>query len=418
MNASATAGVFCHPVDLVDDLPATLDSIAGIAVPGCGRPTGVALASAYHSSRDYLPRNRRRVHYSPAGLAFPPDPSLYPAGLPPPPRLPVCDDRDVLVEAVAAGSERGMDVDAWVVYLHHDDPRPWEGAEGRVVNAFGDVYPVALCPAAPIVGDYAEALTRDVAARGPRRILAEGLHHQPFAHGFHHERMFGQHGGQRRFLLGLCFCRPCLEAAARAGVDAEALRAEVRRAVDSPGGRLWLSRRDTAARLAAADLPPGSLLTYLRLRDAATTSLVRRCAAAAEVAGVDFGWLDATHAWAEEHAAPATSEHPGWQIGCDLAGIGRVSSVVTACYGSAGAWVTQLEESGTALGRMPDGVVLRALCASEAEAAELVARVEEAVRRGVGWVGLYHYGLAPMPLDSIFGRGGQAAPPTEGDAIR
>lgn len=403
------ARLFCFAVDLVDDLDATLDDLS--AVRAAGQPSGsagVMLAASYHAARDVLPRNARRVHYSPAGVAFVPDLSRYPAALPPHPVLPVCAGRDVLAETVEAAHARGMRADAWVVYLHHDAP-DLTATAGRVVNAFGDTYPVSLCPASPTVTDYARALTADACARRPDGIFAEALHHQPFSHGFHHERSFHPLAGLARLLLALCFCAHCTAAGKTGGLDVKGLRAWVRDVVDAPGrsgraggsggsgGSTEPSSVDGLGGRAGAGTSPETLAGYLRLRAEHTVRLVRECAGVAAAAGVEFAFFDAAHALAEP--LPAGPGGPGWQLGVDLPRIARGCTVASAFYlESAAALATQLAEVTAALAGPPAGAILRPMGGDLRGGADLDPAVRLLYAAGVDWIGYYHYGLAADPV--------------------
>ena len=129
-----------------------------------------------------------------------------------------CSPRSCVLPA-----RRGLTVRAWTVFLHngalaaaHPDCAP--------ENAYGDRYVTDLCPANPDVRAFARALAADVAGLGVATICAESLHYHPLEHGYAHERYFVPLGPRSRFLLGLCFCPHCLEAARSDGVDGEEVR--------------------------------------------------------------------------------------------------------------------------------------------------------------------------------------------------
>jgi hypothetical protein len=388
-----TPRLFCFAVDLVDDIDTALDDIGAAGVE---HPAGVLLAASYHVARDFLPHNpRRRVHVSPAGVAFPPDVSRYPSTLPPHPHLPVCAGRDILADAVESGHARGMRVDAWTVYLHHDAADLTTSA-GRVVNAFGDHDPVALCPAAPVVRDYAIALTADVSSRQPDGILAEALHYQPFAHGFHHERTFVALGGLARFLLSMCFCAACVGAARAARLDVDRLRGWVRSVIDGGRGYEELPAADELCRHADADMSAGTMAGYLALRCDHVRQITAACAETAHRAGVDFTFLDAAHALADPHTGDGADAAPGWQIGVDPPSIVPACEIATAFYvESAAALRTQLAQVTTVLGRAPAGAILRPMGGDLREGADLADAARTLNAAGVEWIGYYHYGLAP-----------------------
>ena len=120
-----------------------------------------------------------------------------------------------------------MGVNAWVVFLHNDR-LGFEQPECATQNVFGDRYLTDLCPANPDVRAFAGALASDVAGYGVSNIFAESLNFHGLGHGYHHERYFEDLGEIGTFLLGLCFCEHCLEAAGNAGVDAERVKHSVR----------------------------------------------------------------------------------------------------------------------------------------------------------------------------------------------
>ena len=194
---------FCFASDLADEgVDAALDNIQGRA--GLG---GVTMAAAYHASRDLFPHARtRRLRYQPGGRGLLParPRALARARAPAAPER-AHADADPLGELVAAAGARGLDVQAWTVFLHVDwtedgDPRFAEQ------TCFGDPCLTQLCPANPDVRAYALALRRRHRGARRRSVLAESLHHHPLEHGAHHERYFVELGAAARLLLGLCFC--------------------------------------------------------------------------------------------------------------------------------------------------------------------------------------------------------------------
>jgi hypothetical protein len=223
---------FCFAGDLADEgIDAVLDNVQHRA--GLG---GVTMAAAYHASRDLFPHARtRRLRFQPGGeIFFRPDPGVWRGHALQPRPSSLARAGDPLAELVEAAGARGLDVQAWTVFLHVDwtedgDPRFAEQ------TCFGDPCLTELCPANPDVRAYALALAQDIAGRGVAAVLAESLHHHPLEHGAHHERYFVELGAVARLLLGLCFCTHCLAGVRRRGADPEELRqracAEVERAL-------------------------------------------------------------------------------------------------------------------------------------------------------------------------------------------
>ena len=403
--AGLDTSIFAFPTDLHDEgTGAVLDNVQHRA--GLG---GVTLATVYHEARDLFPHNPRgKVRFLEGGVAyFRPDPARY-RGLslePRPARL--VDETDLLAELVTTAERRGLAVHAWTVFLHSDwvrDPRP-EVAER---NAFGDPLLTDLCPANPAVRDYVRALTRDIASRGVRTIVAESLHYHPLEHGFHHERYFLELGPRARFLLGLCFCEHCLAAARACGADGEALRrfavAELERAFSGTP----TNDEEELTPASSGALAGGELGAYVDTRAAVVTSLAAEAAKAAASEGARFAFMDASGATKgyatgrpEGDPAPAIA----WRLGVDLAAVAEACDGIEAIAYAADPERIRLDlEAYGAL--LPDGSTLAAAlrpmppdCDSPAN---LAAKVGLARDLGLERVDFYHYGLAPLAaLDLI-----------------
>ena len=202
--------MFAFATDLVDvGMQAVLDNVAGRAGVG-----GVTMAAAYHHGRDIFPHNPvRKVRFLDGGAVFfQPDPTRY-RGLTLQPRVSrLARESDVLADLCRESSARSLRTRAWTVFLHNHtlgEAHP----ECVCHNVFGDPHLTDLCPANPDARAYVRGLSADIAAHGVSTVVAESLHYHGLEHGFHHERYFVELGPLGRYLLGLCFCDHCLEAA-------------------------------------------------------------------------------------------------------------------------------------------------------------------------------------------------------------
>jgi hypothetical protein len=395
---------FCFASDLADEgLETVLDTIQGRA--GLG---GVTIAAAYHASRDLFPHARtRRLRYQPGGeIFFRPDPARW-RGLALQPRVSrLAAAGDPLAELVGAARSRGLGVSAWTVFLHVDwtedgDPRFAEQ------TPFGDPCLTELCPSNPDVRAYAVALAGDIAAHGADSVLAESLHHHPLEHGAHHERYFVELGAAARLLLGLCFCRYCLEGARRHGADPEELRRracdELERAFagDVPQAIEELSRDE------AAGLLGGQLGTLLEARCESVTALAGEVAAATAAHGARLELLDASGAvkgyatgQPEGDAAPSIA----WRLGVDVAACARAGAAIGAiAYAADPARVAlDLGAYRELAGDAPLVAALRPVVPDCSSAENLAAKLAAARAAGVDRVDIYHYGFAPLSaLDRV-----------------
>jgi hypothetical protein len=384
------SSIFCFAVDFSGGIDATLDDVTSLGVGG------VALGVAYHAARDVLPHNAAaRVHFSPPGIAFRTDRRRYPSLPAPHPLLPACDGRDLFAEVVAACAERGLATDAWAVYLHRDDEHPEPAF--HVQNAFGDAYPHALCPAAPDARRYAETLTDEICAYGPRFLVAEAMHFLPLLHGAHHERYFAPLEPLAQFLLALCFCGHCTEAAEATDIDVRRLRAWVKAAADGPSGSSDPCVAELAEQLAAETLGTDDFQRFLDLRERHVSSIVSTTADAARRHGVRFCFIDPAPALAPPSTTDArlrSLDDCSRQLGVALRDISAVCDVAPALYvADAAAFADDLAASTDRVGKAPAAALLRPMLPDSETIENLSGKTALLADRGVETVFYYHYGL-------------------------
>jgi hypothetical protein len=243
-------GAYLYPWD-VDGDPAAADRLAGLGL------TGVTLAAAYHAVRAVTPHHPgHRIVTRDAGIYFRPDPARWhSARLRPAGAAPGDDGPGTFERAAAALRAAGFPVTAWVVVTHNS--RLAGAGECSVRNAFGDVYPWALCAGSDPVREYAALLAAGAAAlTGVDAIELEACGWYGFEHGSAHDKtgdVTSRAGPAGDWLLSLCFCAGCRAGYAAAGADPEKLAALVRAAADGgpplPGGVCLIVRR--------VRLPPG-----------------------------------------------------------------------------------------------------------------------------------------------------------------
>jgi hypothetical protein len=379
--------IFCFATDFADEgIDAVLDN-----VQERGGLTGVTVAAAYHDGRDVFPHNPvHKVRFLESGAVFfDPGPALRRVRL----RPPVSEAADVLPALVAAGERRGVAVRAWTVFLHngalaadHPDCAP--------ENAFGDRYVTDLCPAHPDVRAFAVALAADVARLGVETICSESLHYHLLEHGYAHERYFVPLGARARYLLGLCFCAHCREAARAQGVDADEVR---------------LFARTELERVFAGDVEPDDgeldrdalddeLGGYLRAREQVVTSLVADVAGAA--GGTRFEFIElsgAVKGYADGLPTGAPSPSIAWQLGVDVAGVARACDGLEAIGYAADP--ERVRGDLDAYGAAAVSVIFRPTAPDCSSPDDVRAKVELARERGLRRTDFYHYGF--MRLDAL-----------------
>jgi hypothetical protein len=383
--------IFAFATDIRDEgVDAVLDNVqhrAGL--------DGITVAAAYHEGRDVFPHNPTgKVRFLESGaIFFEPDHARWrDVRL----RPPVSEAAAAFHELMPAAARRGMPVHAWTVFLHN-------GALGEAFpdcapeNAFGDRYVTELCPAHPDVRAYARVLAAEVARLGVQTIVAESLHYHPLEHGYAHERYFVPLGPRARYLLGLCFCRHCVDAASRGGVDGEGLRASVRDELECVFG---------GAAEEALELE-GGLAAYARAREDVVTTLAAEVADAANGEGASFVFIDlsgATKGYATGRPDGEAAPDIAWQLGVDVPAVASACGSLEAIgYAHDPDRLRFDLEAYRALARdSAIGVVLRPMPPDSDTAENLREKVDLARELALSRVDFYHYGLMPLAaLDRI-----------------
>jgi hypothetical protein len=226
MPAFAHRSLFAYPWDIAEGDPA--ERLAEIAALGLGT---VSLALSYHAGKFIRP------HGITGKVVFPQDGTVYFApeaaryGAIRPIVNSLVAQRDLVADWPSIAG--GLHLNAWTVLLHNT-PLGLAHPDCVAVNAYGDRYWYSLEPCHPDVADYAMALATDLAARPAIGGLSlETPGYLPYVHGYHHEFQQVPLDPWVEVLLGLSFHPEAMRRAKAAGVKVEAVRDEVRRALDA-----------------------------------------------------------------------------------------------------------------------------------------------------------------------------------------
>ncbi|MBB5931222.1 hypothetical protein [Streptomyces echinatus] len=370
------ASAFVYPWDVNGD-PAAPARIAGL---GVGQ---VTLAAAYHSTRALTPRHPRHriVTAEYAAVLYPPGDRWAGRGLRPYPagRWAPGNAYGEAAEALAAA---GLEVHTWVV-LAHNSRLGAEHPDTSVVNAYGDRYPWAPCIAQPATRAYLVDLAAEAAVRpGAHGTELESLGWYGLQHLHAHDKTAGVGlGDAGQYLMSLCFCPSCRAGYGDRGLDADALAAAVREALEP----LWRGTAGDEGWPTAVKLLGDETAAATRAWRDSTARTLQEEAVAAVRAAAPAGFRVLLH-------ADPVSYHCGANAGVDPARILSVADgVVVPCTG------------GTALlapfaGHAREGTVLAAnltvVTGMGGSPGTLAADAARARAQGATELRLYHAGLA------------------------
>ncbi|MEV7689971.1 hypothetical protein [Streptomyces bungoensis] len=370
------ASAFVYPWD-VDGDPEAPARIAALGVEQ------VTLASAYHSTRALTPRHPRHriVTAEYAAVLYPAGDRWAGRGLRPYPagRWAPGNAYGEAAEALAAA---GLEVHTWVV-LAHNSRMGAEHPDTSVVNAYGDRYPWAPCIAQPATRAYLVDLAAEAAVRpGARGTELESLGWYGLQHLHAHDKTAGVGLGEAgQYLMSLCFCPSCRTGYAEHGLDAGALAAAVRAALEP----LWRGTADDGGWPAVEKLLGGDTAAATRAwRDTAARTLQEEAVAAVRAAAPD-GFQVLLH-------ADPVPYHCGANAGVDPAHILSVADgVVVPCTGGTGLLAPFAEHARAGTVLAANFTVVSGMGGSPGTLAADAARARA---EGATHLRLYHAGLA------------------------
>lgn len=370
------ASTFVYPWDVNGD-PAAPARIASLGVEQ------VTLAAAYHSTRALTPRHPRHriVTAEYAAVLYPADARWEGRRLRPHPAGDWAPG-DAWGEAAEALADAGLEVHTWVV-LAHSSRLGADHPDTSVVNAYGDRYPWAPCIAQPATRAYLVDLAAEAAVRpGARGTELESLGWYGLQHLHAHDKTGGVGlGDAGQYLMALCFCPACRAGYGAGGLDADALAAAVREALEP----LWRGAPDDGGWAGVEKLLGEETAAATRAWRDDTARTLQETAIAAVRAAAPEGFQVLLH------ADPVTY-HVGANPGVDPAHILSVADgVVVPCAGGPGL-LTPFAEQGRA-----DAVIAAnfgVVSGMGGSPGTLTADAARARDLGATDIRLYHAGLA------------------------
>lgn len=266
------ASMWVYPWDLLDegeDKVLTRLSEVGL--------NSLSVAVSYHAGKFLRPHNPKgKVYFPEDGVVyFRPHLERYDATPIKPQPGALVEKADLFESLPARARDHGLNLVAWTVCLHNTRLGT-KYPDYTVRNAFGDAYPYNLCPSRPEVREYVKALVADISSHGGLyAVELETPGFLEFEHGCHHEMYGLELSSLASFLLSLCFCKGCVRSAHARGIDAEAVRMQVRDLLtdyfESDGPTQQTEDVDFVQSLS----PESELHKYLALRCSLVTDVVK-----------------------------------------------------------------------------------------------------------------------------------------------
>jgi hypothetical protein len=341
----------------------------------------VTMAGSYHAGKFLRPHGKTgKVYFPEDGTAyFRTDPTRYGAIKPVENHL--LKDRDVLRELC----DGPLQANAWMVLLHNTLLGTMH-PEATVANAFGDRYVYSLCPSHPEARAYAVGLAHDVTQSYPvTGVSMESPGFAPYAHGFHHEFALNQPNRWLDAQLGLCFCDHCLAGAARAGIDAKALKARVASDISDYLASDIDFPADMAEAFWLADTrTDGEMKAFLDWRCSVVTSLVAEIRSRVR--------KDAAVAVIPSVARPTGG---AWYEGSDLAALAGAAGIIEACFyepGAARVKADLFDVKRRLRGKGQIRAITRPAWPDLSTRAEFLSAIEALTQGGVDGLAFYNWG--------------------------
>lgn len=374
MNSRLEFFIWCYPWDLEDERAGPMpERIAG--------ETGVdalSVATTYHSVHHFRPHagDAPGVFSCEAAAHFQPSTACYRGSRIRPLTAAWIKSRNPLARIGEACRRAGLGLRAWTVVCH-GSALAARYRDLACCDVFGARSPSWLCPAHPDVREYAAGLVEDLSSNYPLSVIElEAADYGAGTHVHAHLKRGLDVGPLEEWLLSLCFCAACRQAAERRGVDAAAVVRSVRAHLEPA-----LSGQPASAMSPLELIQSDPLLApYQAMRTGAVVELVDTARRRSRVPLiVHSAWSPLLAAWDAASIAPLTGGLllPAWSES-DADRQRRIRELAAAVGSSAG---VQLGFCGYPPA-MPD-------------ASELVRRVHAAVTQGHVQVGFYNYGIAP-----------------------
>jgi hypothetical protein len=338
----------------------------------------------YHASRDFLLRQGPQLEYLSDGFHYyKVDKSNYESGAVTPSDFDQLPSNQLLENVLAEASKQDFEVNAWAVYMHNS-AIGMTNPETTVTNAFGNKFLSELCPANKSVQGYAIGLTKDLASRGVKSIMAESLHFHGARHGEHHERFFMELSPVTEFLYALCFCMDCKgNFAGNADALADKVKSKLQIVFDDKDP--WLGK--VLSKELLTEILGPEILDYLTARESAVAGLYQKVVSVAHDSGVKFKYEDQSPLLDTNSAKTLDRS---WELGIDNQKISKiVDTYEPLVYRTTSEGVAALANSYLKDVSAPVSAILRPTFPDCTEEQNLIAKVKALRELGINEIDFY-----------------------------
>jgi len=346
--------------------------------------TGINLALNYHASRDFLLRQGPQLEYLSDGFHYyKADKSNYESGAVTPSDFDQLPSNQLLENVLSEAQKQDFEVNAWAVYMHNS-AIGMTHPESTVTNVFGNRFLSELCPVNKAVQGYAVGMTKDLASRGVKSIMAESLHFHGARHGEHHERFFMELSPVTEFLYSLCFCKDCKgNFAGNADVLADKIKSQLQIVFDDKDP--WLGK--VLSKELLAEILGPEILDYLIARESAVAELYQKVVSVAHESGVKFKYEDQSPLL---DINSAKTLDRSWELGIDNQKISKiVDTFEPLIYRTSPEGVESLASNYLKDISAPVSAILRPTFPDCTEEQNLIAKVKALSELGINEIDFY-----------------------------
>ena len=346
--------------------------------------TGINLALNYHASRDFLLRQGPQLEYLSDGFHYyKADKSNYESGAVTPSDFDQLPSNQLLENVLSEAQKQDFEVNAWAVYMHNS-AIGMTHPESTVTNVFGNRFLSELCPVNKAVQGYAVGMTKDLASRGVKSIMAESLHYHGARHGEHHERFFMELSSVTEFLYSLCICKDCKgNFAGNADVLADKIKSQLQIVFDDKDP--WLGK--VLSKELLAEILGPEILDYLTARESAVAELYQKVVSVAHESGVKFKYEDQSPLL---DINSAKTLDRSWELGIDNQKISKiVDRYEPLVYRTTPEGVSALANSYLKDLSVPVSAILRPTFPDCTEEQNLIGKVKALRELGINEIDFY-----------------------------